>query len=331
MAEPVDIAIVGMAGLFPKAPNTDVFWSNILNKVDATGDPPADWLGEPKLFDPAASPDEMRLYTMRGGFLGDLARFDPRPFGAMPIAIVGGEPDQFLALKCAQAALEDAGLGANVLISSNKIMLNPLSVSGSQGLNIAAGTRVIGESGSVGTLIVAAAFTVIGLGSIGQAIARRVLAFGMEAMGYDVRTVPAGQLPGVRQVAFEVVLRESDVLFLACNLTAENRHLLNAAAFAAMKPGMFLVNVSRGPLIDEAALAAALGSGKVAGAGLDVFEQEPLLAESPLRRFDQCVFTAHAGSSTEEAIARINQMTSDILFHVLGLKPALSFMPNRLA
>ena len=172
---------------------------------------------------------------------------------------------------------------------------------------------------------------VVGLGSIGQAIARRVLAFGMEAMGYDVRTVPAGQLPGVRQVAFEVVLRESDVLFLACNLTAENRHLLNAAAFAAMKPGMFLVNVSRGPLIDEAALAAALGSGKVAGAGLDVFEQEPLLAESPLRRFDQCVFTAHAGSSTEEAIARINQMTSDILFHVLGLKPALSFMPNRLA
>ncbi|MEQ1929784.1 MAG: beta-ketoacyl synthase N-terminal-like domain-containing protein [Parvularculaceae bacterium] len=114
MAEPVDIAIVGMAGLFPKAPNTDVFWSNILNKVDATGDPPADWLGEPKLFDPAASPDEMRLYTMRGGFLGDLARFDPRPFGAMPIAIVGGEPDQFLALKCAQAALEDASLGANV-------------------------------------------------------------------------------------------------------------------------------------------------------------------------------------------------------------------------
>lgn len=170
---------------------------------------------------------------------------------------------------------------------------------------------------------------VIGLGSIGQGIARRVQAFGMEAIGYDVRAAPAGELPGVRQAPFEAVLRESDVLFLACNLTSENRHLLNAAAFSAMKPGVFLVNVSRGPLIDEAALVAALESGKVAGAGLDVFEHEPLPLGSPLRRFDQCVFTAHAGSSTEEAIARINQMTSDILFHVLGLKRELSFIPNR--
>lgn len=114
MVEPVDIAIVGMAGLFPKAPSASEFWSNILNKVDAVGEPPEGWLGEPKLFDPEAPLDELRLYTLRGGFLGDLSRFDPRPFGAMPISVIGGEPDQFLALKCAQAALEDAGLGADV-------------------------------------------------------------------------------------------------------------------------------------------------------------------------------------------------------------------------
>ncbi|MCL4714520.1 MAG: D-glycerate dehydrogenase [Hyphomonadaceae bacterium] len=172
---------------------------------------------------------------------------------------------------------------------------------------------------------------VIGLGSIGQGIARRVQAFGMRAIGYDVRALAAGEAPGVRQAPLDAVLRESDAVLLACNLTAENRHMLNEAALAAMKPGVVIVNVSRGPLIDEAALAAALASGAVAGAGLDVFEAEPLPADSPLRAFDQCVFTAHAGSSTEEAIARINQMTSDILFHVLGKKPDLGFTPNRVA
>ena len=172
---------------------------------------------------------------------------------------------------------------------------------------------------------------VIGLGSIGQAIVRRVQAFGMDVIGHDVRQLGAGEAPSVRQAPLADVLRESDVLLLACNLTSENRHLLNAEAFTTMKAGVVVINVSRGPLIDEAALVGALESGCVAAAGLDVFETEPLPAASKLRRFDQCVFTAHAGSSTEEAIARINQMTSDILFHVLGLKPELGFTPNRVA
>lgn len=172
---------------------------------------------------------------------------------------------------------------------------------------------------------------VIGLGSIGQGIARRVQGFGMQALGCDVRRLAAGDAPGLRQVELAELLGASDVVLLACNLTPENRHLLNEDTIAAMKPGAIIVNVSRGPLIDEAALARALESGHIAAAGLDVFETEPLPAQSPLRRFDQCVFTAHAGSSTEEAIARINQMTSDILFHVLGLKPDLGFTPNRVA
>jgi D-3-phosphoglycerate dehydrogenase len=172
---------------------------------------------------------------------------------------------------------------------------------------------------------------VIGCGAIGKAIVRRVLAFGMSATGCDIETVPELAALGASQTPLETLLRESDAILLACNLTAENRHLLNAAAFAAMKPGVVVVNVSRGPLIDEAALAAALRSGKVAGAGLDVFEHEPLPQDSPLRAFPQCVFTAHAGSSTAEAVTRTNRMTSDILFHVLGLKPALDFTPNRVA
>lgn len=169
---------------------------------------------------------------------------------------------------------------------------------------------------------------VIGLGSIGRAIVQRVQAFGMAAVGCDVHDMAE---MGDVQVPLQTLLRESDAILLACNLTAENRHLLNDAAFAAMKPGVVIVNVSRGPLIDEGALVSALKSGKVVGAGLDVFEQEPLPLDSSLRAFDQCVFTAHAGSSTAEAVVRINQMTTDILFHELGLKPKLDFTPNRVA
>ncbi|MEZ5996631.1 MAG: NAD(P)-dependent oxidoreductase [Hyphomonadaceae bacterium] len=172
---------------------------------------------------------------------------------------------------------------------------------------------------------------VIGLGSIGQGIVRRVQAFGMLAAGCDVRQLAPGEVPGLRQADLAEVLNASDVIFLACNLTPENRHLVNEKTIAQMKPGAVVINVSRGPLIDEAALADALASGHVSGAGLDVFETEPLPADSALRRFENCVFTAHAGSSTEEAIARINQMTSDILFHVLGLKPELGFSLNRVA
>lgn len=173
---------------------------------------------------------------------------------------------------------------------------------------------------------------VIGMGSIGLGIARRMAAFGTRVIGYDVRPLEAATLAAVpaRQIALDELFRSSDVILIACNLTPENRHLLNAAAFAAMKDGVIIVNVSRGPLIDEAALAAALASGKVGGAGLDVFEVEPLPGESPLRKFESCVFATHNGSNTREAVARINQATTDILFHVLGLKTA-PFEPNRVA
>lgn len=174
---------------------------------------------------------------------------------------------------------------------------------------------------------------VIGLGSIGQAIAKRAAAFGMNVIGCDVAEIPKAALlsSGCRQVPLEDVLRQSDVLLLACNLTPENRHLINEGAFKLMKHGVFVVNVSRGQLIDEVALVAALAGGKVEGAGLDVFEVEPLPASSPLRKFDNCVFATHNGSNTREAVHRINQMTTDILFHVLGLKADLAFTPNRVA
>ncbi len=175
---------------------------------------------------------------------------------------------------------------------------------------------------------------ILGLGSVGSAIARRAAAFGMDVIGHDIRTISPEDraLPGLRQVDLDAVYTNSDVVFVACELTPDNRHLLSRAAFSRMKEGVLIINVARGALIDQAALVEALEAGRVAGAGLDVFEDEPLPPDDPLRAFsDRCVFTAHSASNTAEAVARTNQMTTDILFDVLGLKKAERFTPNRVA
>lgn len=106
-----DIAIIGMAGLYPQADDIDIFWANILARRDCVSDSPDDWLNGSTIYD-AATEDLTRIYTRRGGFLGDLARFDARRFGTMPLSVSGAQPDQFLALKIAQDALEDAGYAA---------------------------------------------------------------------------------------------------------------------------------------------------------------------------------------------------------------------------
>ena len=103
-----EAAIVGMAGLFPRAPDLASFWENILNKVDAISDPPSDWGGD--LVTEIGSVAEDRIYTSRGGYLGDLASFNPLDFGVMPRAVDGAEPEHFLALRVAYEALADAGL-----------------------------------------------------------------------------------------------------------------------------------------------------------------------------------------------------------------------------
>lgn len=106
-----DIAIIGMAGLYPGADDVSVFWSNILNKRDCVTDSPDGWMGDGSIFDPD-SDDPLKIYTRRGGFLGDLSRFDAKAFGTMPMSIAAAQPDQFLALKVASDALLDSGYPA---------------------------------------------------------------------------------------------------------------------------------------------------------------------------------------------------------------------------
>lgn len=143
---------------------------------------------------------------------------------------------------------------------------------------------------------------VVGLGKIGQATARRARAFGMEiayAGRRDADPRVAAELGAVR-LDLDELLRTSDVVSLHCPLTPETRHLIGAAELRRMKPTGYLVNTSRGPVLDEAALAEALRAGVIAGAGLDVFEEEPEVYPG-LLDLDSVVLIPHLGSATIEA------------------------------
>jgi D-3-phosphoglycerate dehydrogenase len=123
---------------------------------------------------------------------------------------------------------------------------------------------------------------------------------------------------GVDVLDLDVLLARSDFVVLCTPLTPTTRHLINERTLALMRPGSFLVNVARGPLVDEAALVAALESGRVAAAALDVFEEEPLAEDHPLRRFEQCVFGSHNGSNTREGVLRASAKAVDNLLRGLG-------------
>jgi glyoxylate reductase len=143
---------------------------------------------------------------------------------------------------------------------------------------------------------------VIGLGAIGRAVARRAVAFGMRIVYTEEREVePAveAELGGARKVQLDELLAEADVVTIHAPLLPDTRHLMNAERFARMKDTAYLVNSARGPIVDEAALVDALRQGKIAGAGLDVFENEPDVHPG-LLELDNVVLLPHLGSATIE-------------------------------
>jgi D-3-phosphoglycerate dehydrogenase / 2-oxoglutarate reductase len=152
-----------------------------------------------------------------------------------------------------------------------------------------------------------------GFGDIGRNVARRLLASEMRVVAYDPFFQPAAGLESVESAAWPNRLEEADFVVFTCALTPENRHMLGAGELARVKPGVRVVNVARGPLIDEAALAAALADGRVGSAALDVFEVEPLPEDSPLRAFDQCLFGSHNGSNTIDAVIRTSERAIELL------------------
>lgn len=156
---------------------------------------------------------------------------------------------------------------------------------------------------------------IIGVGSIGKALAKRLQSMGMPLLGYDIMPLPNDFCAetGLRQVDLPYLLRHADVILLACVLTANNRYLLDEEAFELMNRGVFIVNVARGPLIKESALLAALDRGQVAGAALDVFENEPLTTSNSLCNYSQVILGSHNSSNTKEAVLRVNQLAIDNL------------------
>jgi|ERR1035441_4723769 D-3-phosphoglycerate dehydrogenase len=173
----------------------------------------------------------------------------------------------------------------------------------------------------------------VGFGKIPQLVAPKALAFGMKVCAYDPY-VPDDvfQRLGVERGSLDEVFKNSDYLSVHCPLTPDTRHLLNAEAFAKMKTGVFLVNTARGPIIDEAGLAAALDSGKVAGAALDVMETEPPSPGSALLGRDNVLIQPHTGFYSVEALLELETKAAQEVYRVLtGVPPLNPLNPGVLA
>lgn len=159
----------------------------------------------------------------------------------------------------------------------------------------------------------------IGAGRIGAEVAIRCMAFGMDVIIYDpYLSEDRAREIGSRLTNLDEVIETSDVISLHVPLTDETKNLLDAATLDRMKPGTFVVNASRGGVVDEAALAAALASGHLGGAGLDVYEDEPLSENSPLRTAPRLTLTPHVGASTVEAQEHVAVEVAETVARILA-------------
>lgn len=147
---------------------------------------------------------------------------------------------------------------------------------------------------------------VVGAGGIGQELLRLAAPFGLSLLATDPHTPPATLARlGTTGVTLDELLERADFVVISCVLNAQTHHLIDAARLARMKPEAFLINMARGPVVDEQALIASLQRGDIAGAGLDVFEQEPIAPDNPLLQLQQVILTPHALCWTDECFEQI--------------------------
>jgi glyoxylate reductase len=157
------------------------------------------------------------------------------------------------------------------------------------------------------------------LGKIGAATARRLKSFGVRLL-YNSRTRKPDleEELGIEYASLDSLIERSDIISLNLPYTRETHHLIDAKRIAAMKDGVYIVNTARGRIIDQTALVEALKSGKIAAAGLDVFEEEPLDPGSPLASMDNVVLTPHLAASSEEAMERMAVQVAEGVLKVLN-------------
>lgn len=152
---------------------------------------------------------------------------------------------------------------------------------------------------------------IIGVGNVGRRVAERASAFGGRLLGNDLRTLESNVLAGtgMRQVELSELLSESDFVSVNCDLNETSRGLIDRRALALMKPDAVLINTARGPVVEQDALIEALEEGRLGGAALDVFEEEPLPVDSPLRRMDRVLLASHNANASPEAWERVHEST----------------------
>ena len=162
---------------------------------------------------------------------------------------------------------------------------------------------------------------VVGVGTIGKLVARKGRAFGMTVLGNDIAEIDHVFIAetGIQMTSLDDLLRRADFVSINCTLNPTSRHLINTETLGQMRPTSVLINTARGPIVDEAALVEALNAGKIAGAALDVFEVEPLPADSPLKRMDNVMLAPHNSNSSPTAWERVHWNTIKNLVEGLGI------------
>lgn len=152
---------------------------------------------------------------------------------------------------------------------------------------------------------------VIGVGYIGKAVIRRAIVFGMQVLGNDIRQISHDFMKetGTIMLTLDELLHEAYFISIHCDLNPTSYHLIGRREFGLMKPTAYLINTARGPILDEGALIWALENKAIAGAALDVFEDEPLPEDSPLRQFENCLMSPHNANSSPEAWQRVHENT----------------------
>lgn len=168
---------------------------------------------------------------------------------------------------------------------------------------------------------------ILGMGRIGRAIKKRAEPFGLITRYHNRRPLSAQDAADSEYVSFEKLIAESDIISINVPLNANTVHLIGAKEIAQMKDGVVIVNTARGAIIDEAALADALGSGKVAAAGLDVYEHEPVI-NSKLLKQDRALLVPHLGTHTTETLAKMETWAMENAKRAVLGDPLLSPVPE---
>ena len=276
--------------------------------------------------DPAGIAD--RLGPARALIVRNRTRVDAGLLAAGPRLVAVGRLgvglDNIDLAACAECGVSvHPATGANVVAVAEYVIAATLTML--RGAYRATGQVLAGEwprNALIGREASGKTLGIVGFGAIGRAVAQRATALGMEAAAFDPMLTaddPAWRTPGVRRFDdLHVMLGVSDVVTLHVPLAAATRHLVGAREIAAMKCGACIVNTARGGVLDEAAMTEALVSGQLGAAALDVFEDEPLPADSPLAGVPNLYLTPHVAGLTEEANTRVGELVASHIRDALG-------------